>query len=356
MKNTAVPRLAVPLVLISIGVGAIYLRQFRERAAIAAATGVRQIAFAAGLKAEPQPNPSRRWITPKLPLSIDAPALKAVFAVFVRALPDSSVVVLTETYTLQHATDSGVVTAMPSIDEALRLTTVPVTDMKPGPSGTIWLCNPSGQTVVVEMKTGKPTNAYRDGCYKVAPQPDGGAALLRDPRAEDWLGVIGSDGKTISNVGQIVQGQRDYGRAILDGKIVDAAGMLIYIPNHLRFLVAFDRLGHVQYLRDGIETEPLEQVTIEAGKVKVDRPQSSWKLLDLVVFEGYLVSLVGRSVDGVKEGGLDIYDAKTGQYIHSVKLPALSTGLALLPDAMYTVERDRLSLRKVHWREVLALR
>lgn len=356
MTNPAVPRLAVLIALISIGAGAIWLRQFRDRAAIAAATGVRPIVFTADLNAEPQPNPSRRWITPKLPLPVDAPALKAANAVFVRALTDTSVVVLTEEYTLEHATDLGVVTAMPSIDEALRMTTVPVTDMKLGPSGTIWLCNPSGQTVVVNAKTGSPTKAYRDGCYKVAPLSDGGAALLRDPRADDWFGIIGNDGNAISKFGQILQDQREYGRAILDGKIVEAAGILILIPNHLGFVAAFDRLGRVQYLMKGIDTDSLQQIRIEPGKVKVDRPQSSWRQLDLVVFEGYLVSLVGRRVEGINEGGLDIYDAKTGQYIHSVKLPTLYTGFALLPQAMYTIGADGLSLRKVDWHEVLAFR
>lgn len=275
---------------------------------------------------------------------------------FVRALTDTSAVVLAKDYTLQHVTNSGVVTPLPSIDDALRMTTVPVTDMRAGPNGTIWLCNPSGQAVVVSTKTGAPTKAYRDGCYKVAPRPDGGAVFLRDPVDDDWVRVVARDGTTISRLRPILEDQSDYGRAALDGRSVSAGGALIHVPNHLSFIAAFGLHGGVQYLVKGVESDSHPQVRVGPGRVIVERPPSSWWLQDAIVREGAIVSLIARTIEGTKEGGLDIYEAKTGQYMHSVKLPAYSMGLALLPHTMYTIEADGgLSLRKVKWREVMAL-
>jgi hypothetical protein len=39
-----------------------------------------------------------------------------------------------------------------------------------------------------------------------------------------------------------------------------------------------------------------------------------------------------------------------------MSLPAYASGVALLPHAMYTIEPDGLSLRKIDLREALALR
>lgn len=88
----------------------------------------------------------------------------------------------------------------------------------------------------------------------------------------------------------------------------------------------------------------------------VDRPPWSWRQLDLIAYDGFIVSLIARMVEGAREDGLDIYEAKTGRYIHSVKLPAQSTGLALLPQAAYSIEPGGLALRKLDWRDALGFR
>jgi hypothetical protein len=333
------------------------LRHSQERAAIAAETGVRHLAFAAGLRTQPQGDATRRWLTPRWPVPVESPVLRGLEAGVVRRLDNTSVVILdSRTYTLQHATDKGVVVPMPSIDEALRLTTLPLTEMLPGSGGLIWLCNPNGQTVVVNMETWSATSVSRDGCYKVAPRPGGGAVLMKNPRSGYLFESVGTDGSTISKFGQVLQDQRHYAIA-LDGRIVDDAGTLIYVPNHLGFLAAFDLQGRWRYLMNGIEEDaPLPQVRIEPGRVAVDRPRSFWWQRDLVACDGFVVSLIARTVEGTEEAGLDIYEASTGRYIHSVRLPATSKGLALLPHGMYSIEPGGVSLRKLDWHDALALR
>jgi hypothetical protein len=194
------------------------------------------------------------------------------------------------------------------------------TDFAVGPAGEVWICDPDRGGVAMFSPSGELVRqialepavgrlALDPGGGLVATSLAGGQGLFRRYSHQDlWTGSFGS----------LFQPELQNAYAV-DGWFVPAGRSLIYLFRQAGLMICYTMDGRLRFFRRTIDPVPLPKVHIDGSGIQSVSRDAPLASISGSVVGGELWVLSAEP--GTHGRVIDVYDAATGAYRHSLRPP-----------------------------------
>lgn len=190
------------------------------------------------------------------------------------------------------------------------------TDVAIRDNGEVWVCDPDQGGIAVFSPDGRLARRIdldpRAG--RLAMEPGGGFVATSFEGGEGLFRRYSADGEPVSAFGALFQ-EEFHTSLAADGWIVSGgSGSWIYPFRNAGLLASYSIDGRLRYFRQTLDPVPLPSVRVDSGGRQIVAENTP-----VVAISGSVVGKDLYVLNGSKT--LDVYDAETGSYRHSLKPP-----------------------------------
>lgn len=211
------------------------------------------------------------------------------------------------------------------------------TDVAIGAGGEVWVCDPSHLQIAVFSTAGRLARriALDPAAARLIVDPAGGFVAVGVTGGKGLFRRYSADGEPEGSFGALFQEELQTWVAADGWFVPGAPGALIYPFRHAGLLVSYTMDGRLRFFRRTIAPLPLPQVRVDAaGRQSLpDAPLASISG-SVVGNDLHLLTAMGD------ERVLDVYDAGSGSYRHSLRPPEKDARYVVLTaDRLYSASR-----------------
>lgn len=214
-----------------------------------------------------------------------------------------------------------------------------VSDYRILPGGEVWIADFTGGEIEVFAPDGslRRTRRMERQPYRVLPAAGGGVTLMLPLTSEHLFARFGPDSRLQAEYGKLVD-DRLNGIA-LDGWISSTDdGSIVYVPSYFGWIASYSPSGKLKYLAQTVDRIPPPTIHRSGeGDIWVD-PDARVNAKSAWLDRGNLYLLSSNDAGTRFSKVIDVYDAATGTYRHSLQAPEPSSGVVVRGGSLFTVK------------------